>query len=292
MTIAIAFIHCKFDPDRVKSLAKIKARLGLPAGDSGSLPDGITSVTTIGSVGPEPNHVWANRLFAWAQEQTADDILQIQDDVVLPDRFLDIVKAARTGLGPEETLNLFTIGPWAKSLHGLGARFVSTADWMTGPCWLMSRARLSEHFRWIHEGVRDGTKETINEDTLLGLSHAAHGWRIFNPLPALANHDTSLTSHYGNEKARFNSASFDWTEVPDDLTDPKYWVRKNPVPGCPGGDIPHLGTAYSFTAYSYCRWVVPPQRSNGSFDHGAWATRADQIHADRVAIDGKTWWVA
>lgn len=315
MTISIAFIHAPFRQERVRSLARIKEKLGLaPDDDNASLPDGVASVTTIATSGPEvpeyarrddpsmpthlsaPNHVWASRFYAWAHEQKADDVLMLQDDVVLPDRFLDIVKAVRQGVGAGETVSLFTIGPWAKALHERGARFASTADWMPGPARLVARERIAEHFRWIHEGVRLGCKEAINEDTLMGLSHAAHGWRIYNPLPAVADHDDKLESNYGNGKAAHNRASFSWAELPDEererLVDPAYWKRKNPIPGCPGGDVPHLGTAYSFTARDYCRWVMPPQRANGTYDHDAWAKRADEIHADRVAIGGRSWWVA
>jgi hypothetical protein len=313
MTTSIAFIHAPQRPERVESLARIKKQLGLED-NAAALPAGIVSVTTIAERGAEvpeyarkddpsmpthlavPNHVWAQKFYAWAQEQSADDILMLQDDVILPDNFLAILKAVRQGVGEGETLSLFTIGAWAKSLYDKGARLVSTADWMPGPCRLVSRARLAEHFRWIHEGVRLGCKEAINEDTLLGLSHAAHGWRIYNPLPAIADHDATLASNYGNGKAAHNKASFSWTSLtPDEqaaLADPAYWVRKNPIPNCPGGDVPHLGTMYSFTARDYCRWVMPPVRANGSYDHDAWAKRADEIHADTVAVDGRRLWVA
>lgn len=292
-TIAIVIPHCPFSPERVKSLARLKHDL---FGDA-EPPAHVLDVKVIGEMGPVPNWKWALKVFAFAQETKADRIVQIQDDVLVMPKFLDVLRILHDKLG-DETLNCFTIAPWAKAIHAMGARFMTTSDWMTGPCWSMKRERVLEHFRWLHENCEDGAMQAINEDTLLGLSHAAHGWKIVNPIPAIVDHDTALKSNYGNEKAMHNRSSAAWHELPAEeqqqLTDPAYWVRKNPIPGCPGGDIPHFGRVYSHHApgpympFLFCRWTIPNLKPSEDgrmhYDRKEWEERADAMVADFVPI--------
>lgn len=273
--IALAVPHCPWDPDRKKSLARLEQRLNL-----GAVGQSVGAFKVFGDLGPSPPHVWARKVFDWALEQThCTSLLQIQDDVLLPEKFFEARAALRSAIDePEPTIAYFTFLPWAKAMFDEGARIFSTGDVVAGPCWEVSLERIREHVRWMDGNLREGCVEALHEDELLGLSHAAHGWRIYGPLPALADHDDALASHYENDAANARRASLSWKGFVSEtfITHPKFWKANRALVDARAlGAITHFGCQGTKTSRSFCRWVKPFE---------GWELRADAIEREHVRV--------
>ncbi len=295
-TIALAMPHCPWDPHRVKSFARIREQLEIRNDrDEG---DRFAAIAKFAEVGPTPNHVWSGKMFEWMAAQTTDYVMQVQDDVLLAPRFMDAVTAALKGAPNARVISFYTIAPQAQQLSAQGCNWMTTTDWMTGPCWITTTAFMREFWKFRSTRLRDGwdaldsisrrIKSGLNEDTLLGLGAAALGEKIWNPLPALVDHDTSMPSNYGNAHGRFNRASFTWKNWQDQgnkiekLYDPEWWKPVNGVPG-PATEAVHMGLAYSFTPRNFMRWVIDDGTTE-SYGGVRWAERCDKIENDIVRL--------
>lgn len=284
--IALGLPHCPWDPHRTKSFARLRGQLGITA--NSDTCEHAHDVAVFADVGPQPNWVWSGKLWDWAAGLPSEGpaapthLLQVQDDVVVAPAFWGILNAMLTAV-PDQIISLFTIYPHAQQLSQMGARWMTTTDWMTGPAYVMPMADLRAFHVW-RAALRPGAIQAVNEDTLLGLFCAATGRRVWNPLPAPVDHDASLPSNYGNDHAGNNRASYTWRQwSPSDLHSmerPEFWVPTNPVPGS-SGIAPHFGRAYPFTPASFCRWV--PEGA----DHGGmtWDQRIVQIERDIVRTE-------
>lgn len=289
MKVALATPHCRWDPHRVASLARLQDELGI-RNDRDELPAPLSSYKVFDSIGPTPNHVWSGWVFEWLAAQDADYVMQLQDDVTLCPDFLKVVEAMLSGAPEAEVIACFTIAPHAAVLSTAGNSWLTTADWLTGPCWITRTSFMREFWHWRQNRLRAGwqarIKETsMNEDTLLGMGAAALGRKVWTPLPAIVDHDTGIPSTYGNTNGKYNRASLPWQAwlqlggTTEKLRDPAYWKPRNV--GVPGSTalVPHFGCAYGFTYHNYLRWTVDDGGVYGGLD---WGLRADAIRADVV----------
>lgn len=295
---ALAIPHCPWDPHRVQNLSKLKERLEI-RNDHDECDHARVSI--FASVGPTPNWIWSDKLFRWLAEQDTEWSLQVQDDVLLVPEFWDVLKAAVAGAetAGAEAISLFTIAPPAPHFAHQGCNWLTTTDWMVGPAWLVKTKFLRDQFvpfrdRRLRTGWNEPDPQTkrlrsgLNEDTLLGLGCAAFGKRIWNPLPALVDHDTSIGSTYGNAGGKYNKSSFNWVNWmsmpghPDvqDLKLKEFWIPRNSVQG-PRTPAVHLGCAYSFTTYNFLRWCKDDGEDYGGLP---WDKRADAIRMDTVNL--------
>lgn len=293
-TIALAIPHCPWDSHRVKSLARIKQALEIRS--DRDTCDRVRELAIFAEVGPTPNWVWSKKMFDWMALQTTDYVMQVQDDIVPCPRFWDTVHAALEGIGPQaEVISLYTIADIAAKLGKEKGNWMTSTDWMTGPTWICKTSFMREFVDFRENRLREGWIENIplnslNEDTLLGLGAAALGRRVYNPIPALVDHDTMLASQNnpGRKLHKFDRASFSWKAWAgqpgndlDDLTLPDFWRPRNPVIGS-RDRVPHFGLAYSFTPWNFVRWVKDDGKSFGGLP---WGKRADQIRFDVVQTE-------
>ena len=289
MKISLAVPHSRFEVSRQRSLERLKGQLGI-RNDRDELPPILSSFKVFDSLGPTPNHVWSEAVFGWLAEQDADYVMQVQDDVMLCPDFLKVIEAMLAGAPEAEVVACFTIAPNAAVLARDGNSWMTTTDWLSGPAWITRSSFMREfwHFRQnrLRKGWQARIKETsMNEDTLLGMGAAALGRKVWNPLPAVVDHDTSLASTYGNTNGALNKSSFPWTDWQrmgndvEKLKDPAYWKPRNV--GVIGSNtlVPHFGVAYDFTYHNFLRWVSDDGGDYGGLD---WAMRADAIRGDRV----------
>lgn len=271
VTFALSIPHCPWDPHRVKSLERLRASLFGSARLNDDIHAPAESFRVFGDVGPTPNHVWAERVWRWGEEQAdASHLLQLQDDVIpMPDRFWSVL-TAMVEAAPAVPICLFTIHPIARALRREGCAWFSTSDLWVGPAWAVPREIVRDYNAWRVHGARPGAVQHVNEDTLFGLYCAATGRRIWHPTVSIVDHDTSLDSHYGNKAANHNRPSCSWLDA--DL--PESWAPTNPLHQ-PNGEVPHLGRIYSFTPYSYAKWVL---------DGPAWLERLERLERDVIDI--------
>ncbi len=300
--LALARPHCPWDPHRVRSFERISAELGIRNDRDEAVAEAssgfVTSVRTFTGQGPEPTYVWSERMFAWQAEQDTDWVGQLQDDVQLVPEFWSVAKAALEAL-PEsaEVVTFYTLVPQAAELAAQGCNWATTTDWVTGPGWFVRSRFMREDFwpfrqkrlrtGW-YEHIRGRLGNSLNEDTLLGLVAAACGKRVWCPLPALVDHDTSIASAHGNPVGQFSRASMNWRAWSERtknalsvLKDPEYWRPRNTA-GEPKDPAVHLGCAYGFTHHNFLRWVLDDGGSYGGLD---WGARADQLRTDVVSIE-------
>jgi hypothetical protein len=293
-TIALAVPHCPWDPHRVKSLQRVRQACGL-RNDVDDHPH-LAAFRLFAEVGPTPPHVWSGKLFQWAAEQGADWVVQVQDDVVPCPDFVDVAKAAlsEAGKAGADVVGFFTIAPPAANFAAMGCNWLTTTDWMTGPAWAIRPSFAREFVQFKNLRMRDGwadrvKENSLNEDTLLGLGCAALGRRIWNPLPALVDHDVTVPSHYTRMAADhpYNRSSYSWERWAKDrhdvadLKDPAFWVPRNPVQGSLDKAV-HLGVAYTFTLWNFMRWV----KDDGLLFGGIpWDKRADLLKVDTVKLE-------
>lgn len=299
-TIALARPTCRWDPHRAKSFERVSQDLGL-RNDRDEMPDPLVkTVRTFSGPGPEPTYVWSERVFRWMTEQDAEWCFQVQDDVLLCPDFWPVLKAALSALPDSaEIVTLFTLIPQASELADQGCNWATTSDWVTGPFW-GARTKFMREQVWPfrQERLRKGWQDNINgrngnslnEDTLVGFVAAATGRRVWCPVPALVDHDTSMESvaSPGRAPHRFDKASYNWRawsrHTKSDvaiLKDPDYWKPRNTA-----GDLKdpavHFGCVYSFTYHTMLRWV---RDDGGDFGGMTWAERADAIRDDHVAVE-------
>ena len=258
MKLAVAVPTCmKWDPSRAKSVERVQKV--------------FPSATLFAEDGPTPNHVWADKLERWAALQDCTHILQIQDDAIMCPDFETVLGAMLEAV-PDQVISLFTIHPVAKYLAKDDKNWLTTTDLMTGVANVRPIEIQREFVAWRDAVLEDGGTRAINEDTLLGLFCASTGRKIWNPIPAVVDHDTTLTSNYGNQKAVHNRASVNWMDAPL----PDSWAPKTMLHSSGLLQVPHLGRYYPFTPYSYLRWVKDADKH-----------QADRIERDVVRVEVK-----
>lgn len=256
-TVAVCIPTCmKWDTARAKSVQRIRRV--------------FPEAKLFAEDGPTPNYVWADKLETWAAEQDCTHVLQVQDDAILCPEFEPTLFAMLDAV-PDQIISLFTIHPVAKYLVRDDKNWMTTTDLMTGVANARPIGIQREYVRWRATALEDGALRAINEDTLLGLFCAAEGHRIWNPVPAVVDHDTTVPSNYGNARAVHNRASVNWNDHPL----PSSWKPRTMVHAGSGvNDVPHLGRYYPFTPYSYLRWVKSPDKSV-----------ADRLERDVVRVE-------
>lgn len=297
MTISLAIPHCRFDPHRVRSLASLKSALEI-RNDRDECDR--AKVAIFPSVGPTPNWVWSAQVFEHLAAQDSEWSMLIQDDVIPIPGFWAVVTAAIEGAAAAgaEAFCFFTIVPPAGSFSKMGCNWVTTTDWMVGPCWAVRTSAMREfvEFRktrlragWNSPGPDGRLKSGLNEDTQLGLFLAATGRKIWHPLPSLVDHDVEVPSTYGNGGFAFNKSSFGWKDwsslhgLPiEALRDRAFWMPRNPPATGVTGAAPHLGRAYSFTAQNFLRWIVD---DGGAYGDLPWDGRYEQLARDIVKVE-------
>ena len=261
--IALGIPHCGWDPKRVESLRRLQGELAKLDGPVAGI------IKIFSEPGPTKAHIWSRKMWEWAVSTGADHFLTIQDDALVAPHFWTHLTALLEAV-PNNVIGLQAIHPLGPQLWAVGCNWYTTTDMIPGVSYVLPIGILRRFLAWQDHELRPGARETLNEDTLLGLFCAAEGHRIWHPVPTIVDHDSSLPSNYANERTGNRNPTCLWTKhhYPDT------WTPRNPLPQ-PNGQVPHLGRFYQQTPAQFARWVKP---------YDKWEETVNRIENDLVKV--------
>jgi hypothetical protein len=243
-TVALAIPHTPWIPERVKSLARLESQLGSLMGPGPIRPD-WTPWGGPGRLfaGREPNWSWSEKLWTWGIETECDYLLQLQDDAIVgPDFWADL----RTMLHwvPDQIIGLESVHPASRLIHDQGGSWYTTSDGLIGVGYAFPRPALIEFDHWRKTRLRAGSRQQINEDTLVNLFCLSTGRRVWHPVPTIIDHDIALASTYGNDLHTHRAPIITTVRGAKSGT---WYSDSRPVP--------HMGRFYSGTPRACRRYV-------------------------------------
>lgn len=194
ITFALGIPHAPWIPGREESYARLLAQVVGP---------------WIGEIFDEkaPNHVWSEEMWEWGAAQDTTHFITLQDDAVVCNGFWKALKST-VPQHRDEVIGLHVAHPHAAVLREEGYSWCTTSDAIVGVAYCMPVTLLKEFLAW-RATLPPGAVEAINEDTLVGLWCLVTGRKVYHPLPALVDHDTTLPSTYNNDgHAHRKSACF------------------------------------------------------------------------------------
>ena len=219
ITIALGLPHTPWIPERVKSFARLRDGLQGP----------VEHVQVFAE--RESNRVWPGKLYRWAVSTGASHCLQLQDDVIVYEKFWPVLRAMIAAV-PDQILGLEANHPLGPEMLRTGRRWYRTRAWLVGVgyCWPMSPDLpngLPAFLRWCE--ANPDAVQANNEDSLVNLWAQQHGHDIWHPVPTIIDHDIGVPSTYGNddhaEYSMYRRPTVTWRDVElrNGWVDPDYW---------------------------------------------------------------------
>ena len=227
--ITIHVAHSQWAPERKATLERLMSQLEPQK----------ARVTVHRSVQREHASVWATRMYAAAVAEDAEVTLFLNDDVeVSPDLVAAI--DAQTAQSTSEIVSLHATHPIAPSLAEAGQRWFSTWH-VTGPAYYFRRGTAKRALAY-YKAAPKAWSGTFHEDNIL----INYCWRrmdpIWNSLPSLVTHDTTVPSSLGFDKHPGRCTEVQWSK-PEfaglDITKPDFWKSV--------GEVPFLDTSWTTT---------------------------------------------
>lgn len=257
--IALALPHCPWIPERAQSMLRLTCALGVHAHpDGGGCLNDPTGASMFRAFGHKAaNDVWSEQVFGWLASSGADICVQVQDDAEVSPDFWAIVRALFEAVPAAGIFGLHVTHPLTPALSEQGIRLFTTADALVGVCWAIRGETMREFVEWRRTQLLDGWRApvpprgapSLTEDTMIGLFAMATGRKVYHPVIAPVDHDTSMSSVYGNDEHENRRPRVAWHHVDPDtqaaMTEPSFWT----------GRIPHLGRFYEATPHLARRWV-------------------------------------
>ena len=251
--LALAIPHASWIPERVQSMARLRA--ALLASPVPSLQDDSGANRIAVFADREPPHVWNEKLMRWALATDATHLLQLQDDAIPAPCFWAAARAM-VEVHPTQVLGLHTASPFARGYaeeadaSGDTVRWVTTTDWLVGTGWIAPVDAIARYLRWRAEDLAPSAVGDVSEEALFGLFCMATRRRIFHPIPAIIDHDVSLASTFGRDGNPFRRPSVLWDQGPSyghawhevDLEAPDFWrglFRRVPLSDPTGDGYAH-----------------------------------------------------
>jgi hypothetical protein len=189
----------------------------------------LSASVVLSSKQREHASVWAPRLWDWVGT-LADGAICLNDDVEICPAFYDTVQAARLGV-PEELLSLHVTLEQAPTIWSWGFSWVRSY-WLTGPAYYLP-SRVARELVIFAKHLPAELLAEINEDVVAILWAWSNRAPIYNAIPALVKHDTSVPSTLGYDNLPMRKASFHWDTPgvdPKRLLAPDYWKPKTMPP--------------------------------------------------------------
>ena len=251
--IALGIPHTPWVPERMKSMARLRASLARPSLRVERSADGLDEAPVLvpSNVGyrefteRESNKVWPRKMWTWGSEtlkEPTDLFVTIQDDTLIAPCFWPALKAMVQHLPPLAVLGLSATHPLGPEVARQGHRWYRTRSWVIGWGYGMRRADLAEFIAWID--ARPELVAQCNEDELVNRWVSATGRFTWHPVPTIVDHDTSIDSQYKNDHHAHRRSTVTWRDFGEgSLTDPDFWL--------PSGD-PQLLALPSPTHCWYC----------------------------------------
>jgi hypothetical protein len=272
VTIALAVPWCPWIPERVESMNRLRAALGVSQDEKANrLLMPYREFTD-----RAPNDEWSEKVWEWLSTTSAEWCLQLQEDALVAPNFWPALHAILEAL-PEDAdvVGLQVPHRAAPSLAREGVRLFTTADALIGVGYVVRRSALFDFLIWRGTQLRAGWRKPVppknlpelTEDTLLGVWCLATGRRIYHPIPTIVDHDVSMQSVWGNDDHPNRVATVRWDGdlgnalkrwTPADLEVPAWWCGdqfKHPGDVLRRAAIPHLGRFYDATPLLALKWV-------------------------------------
>lgn len=214
-SIAIAIPHAAHKPGRKESLSKLLEHL----------PDGQCRMLVLSD--PLPHWEWSKRLWRWGLESGADYLVQLQDDVIVPENFIAAVKALLTS-NPNDVTALMGIHPLAREVARMGGKMHRTRAWLLGNAYALSHRFLAQFVPWVE--AHESEARVFSEDAFINRYCVDTARDVWHCVPSLADHDTSVPSTWGADSNGHRRATVSWKEyMPKEIEDPAFWVHSGEV---------------------------------------------------------------
>jgi hypothetical protein len=241
-TIALAIPHTPWRPERVVSMGRLRAQLGL---NSHMAPIATSRNLLQATEWTEraENRVWSANMWRWLLETQADWCLSLQDDVLVPSHFWSSLDALLAGAPEEaEVIGLSNVHPISVEIGRQGKRWYRTAGspWLglVGWAYILRRFALSEFLAWREQNPADVAR--LTEDSLLNHWMHVTNRTPFFPVPTIVDHDTAVESTYGNDKHSHRRPFVTWHDYgPERLADPEFWRPSGEIPVLPAPSPQH-----------------------------------------------------
>lgn len=218
ITFSLAIPHAPWVPERGVSMDRLMGQL---------LPDdhGIAIFSD-----KEPNHSWSKKMWTWGADQNRTHFVQLQDDVVVCDNFLDALEAMVSVI-PNQVIGLHSGHPSFPKLAEEGRRWARSGrskddresdkwhPWMVGVGYVIPTYIL----KMVVENYNDRIAMSRNEDEYLAMFFDFAGIPVFHPIPTIIDHDTSIKSSYGNDSHVYRKPTVTWHDFGDLIYDESFW---------------------------------------------------------------------
>ena len=230
MRTVLGIPHAAHLHDRAAGMARLRAQLG----DWTKDPSTYFEVTD-----KLPHPDWSRQLWEKGRDLTVGDptaqFVTIQDDVVIPENFAQILQALYT-IWPDRIVSLFNVHPISRELARAGGKMYRSRAFVLGIGYSIPGSLMAEFcdFRARNEKAA----RMRSEDSFVALWAVETGRDIYHTLPSIVEHDVSMPStwaadNHGNRTARVSFRDYS----PAELAREDFWVHG----GVPRLITDHLG---------------------------------------------------
>lgn len=216
MSFSLAIPHTPWVPERVESMRRICDALDL------------TGLTFRIFCERAPNWEWSLKMWTWGAMQEASHFLQLQDDVVIGERFWPQLTAMVAAV-PNKIIGLQGAHPSLRLLARDGHRWARSNAWMVGVGYVIPRWLLRDLVDY-RASLPDVIYASTNEDDLIAQFCIENGHEVWHPIPTIIDHDTTVASTYMNDSHLWRRPIVTWREYGAELEDPGWWAAGVNVP--------------------------------------------------------------
>lgn len=185
-TFAVTIPHAAHRPERKESLDALIKSL-LPALDQHAFRVFQDK---------EPHWQWSLKMWKYALEADRDYLVQLQDDVTVPENFFDVLQAMTEHRKPD-VIALIGVHPVAREIARMGGRWHRSRAWLMGNGYMLSRRFLQAFVPW-REANEDQARY-ICEDALINKYAMENGIDVWHPLPSPVVHNLALPTTWGEQ---------------------------------------------------------------------------------------------
>ena len=244
--VTVHVAHAEFLPERKETLARLM----------GQLEDQCRPVVHR-STQREHASVWATRVYAACAAEDADAAIVLNDDVEVSGDLVGAV-AAMLDAATSRMISLHPVHPMGRSLAEAGLRWFATYH-LTGPGYVLRKGVAKELLAYYRETPKHWNTKN-NEDNVAIQLAFRHREPIWNAMPALLVHDTTVPSSLGYDNHPSRVTTVPWTDAMFKKLDLRSWETWDPGKA----EVPFLETHWTdhrtLVAHELCNDLgIPPE---------------------------------